>query len=231
MNVFGDQTMPDLDDTRPYFYRLRGNALGPFELGAMQQKVQRGIIGRVTEISRDGSEWRKATTFHELFVTAGPPPAIEPEPVAAVVEPPLPMRGGWFIVLNGIQQPDPVELATVQQFVASGIIKKDDVVCKVGDSNWSIVRSVPELAMFIRSEEQKQPASNSVAIAGFVLSILGCTAPLGFILCVIALNSRNQSNRGLAIAGAVLGGLATLSAILWCVWFFVLLGTAIAGGP
>ena len=218
--------MPDLDDTRPYFYRLRGNALGPFELAAMQQKVQRGIIGRVTEVSRDGSDWRKATTFQELFVAASPPLVLEPQPVAAVVEPPLPMRGGWFIVLNGIQQPDPVELATVQQYVASGIIKKDDVVCKVGDSNWSIVRSVPELAMFIRQDEPKQPSSNSMAIAGFVLSVLGCTAPVGFILCVIALNSRNQSNRGLAIAGAILGGLATLGAILGCVWFFVILAGA-----
>jgi len=223
--------MPDLDDTRPYFYRLRGNALGPFELGAMQQKVQRGIIGRVTEVSRDGSDWRKATTFQELFVVASPPPIIEPQPVAAVVETPLPMRGGWFIVLNGIQQPDPVELATVQQYVASGIIKKDDVVCKVGDSNWSIVRSVPELALFIRQEEPKQPSSNSMAIAGFVLSVLGCTAPVGFILCVIALNGRNQSNRGLAIAGAILGGLATLGAILFCLWFFVLLRAASGNGP
>ena len=139
---------------------------------------------------------------------------------------PPPASDGWYIVLQGVQQQEPVSLAMVQQFVASGIIKKDDVVCKVGDSNWSIVRSVPELAMFIRQDEQKQPSSNSMAIAGFVLAVLGCTAPVGFLLCVIALNSRNQSNRGLAIAGAILGGLATLGVILWCLWFFMILGAA-----
>jgi hypothetical protein len=218
--------MPDLGDGRPYFYRLRGNALGPFDLTAMQQKAQRGIVGRVTEVSRDGSDWRNATDFPELFHSHTPQPRIEPEPIAVVSDPPRRVSEGWYVVLQGIQQPDPVPLATVQQFVASGIIKKDDVVCKVGDSNWSIVRSVPELAMFIRQDEQKQPSSNSMAIAGFVLAVLGCTAPLGFLLCVIALNGRNQSNRGLAIAGAILGGLATLGAILWCIWFFIILSTA-----
>lgn len=218
--------MPDLGDGHPYFYRLRGNALGPFDLVAMQHKAQRGIVGRVTEVSRDGSDWRKATDFPELFSSPPPPPRIDPDPIPVIPDVPAAVSDGWYIVLQGVQQPEPVSLATVQQFVVSGIIKKDDVVCRVGDSSWSIVRSIPELAMFIRPDEQKQLPSNSLAIAGFVLALLGCTAPVGFLLCLIALNSRNQSNRGLAIAGAILGGLATLGVILWFIWFFIILGTA-----
>lgn len=216
--------MTDLDDSRPYFYRLRGNALGPFDLVAIQQKAQRGIVSRVTEISRDGSDWRKATDFPEVFRRPALPAPVEREVSASPIETATPPMDGWYIVLQGVQQPDPVPLSTVQQYVAGGIIKKDDVVCRAGERNWSIVRSVPELAMFIRQEEPRHESSNGLAIAGFVLSLLGCTAPLGFIFSLVALNSRNQANRGLAIAGAILGGITTLGAILWVVWVFLVLG-------
>jgi len=218
--------MSDFDELRPYFYRLRGNALGPFDLENMQQKAQRGVVGRATEISRDGSDWRAATEFPELFRRPAAAPPIESQPTTQVVTPIAPANDGWYIVLHGVQQPDPVPLATVQQYVASGVIKKDDVVCKAGERNWSIVRSIPELAMFVRQEEPKQESTNGLAIAGFVLSLIGCTAPLGFIFSLIALNSRNQANRGLAIAGAILGGIATLGAVLWVVYMFLVLGAA-----
>lgn len=223
--------MTEFDDPRPYFYRLRGNALGPFDLESMQQKAQRGIVSRITEISRDGSDWRKATEFPELFRRPTAAAPVRPEPMVAEAVPidsPT-LSNGWYIVLHGVQQPDPVPLSTVQQYVATGIIKKDDVVCRVGERNWSIVRSIPELAVFIREEEPRHESSNGLAIAGFVLSLLGCTAPLGFIFSLVALNSKNQSNRGLAIAGAVIGGLATIGAVLWLVWFFILVGAAANG--
>lgn len=219
--------MTDLDDSRPYFYRLRGNALGPFDLVAIQQKAQRGIVSRVTEISRDGSDWRKATDFPEVFRRPALPTPIEREISASPIETVTPPMDSWYIVLQGVQQPDPVPLSTVQQYVAAGIIKKDDVVCRAGERNWSIVRSVPELAIFIRQEEPRHESSNGLAIAGFVLSLLGCTAPLGFIFSLIALNSRNQANRGLAIAGAILGGITTLGAVLWIVYVFLVLGAAV----
>jgi hypothetical protein len=220
--------MTESDDARPYFYRLRGNALGPFDLAAMQQKAQRGIVSRTTEVSRDGSEWSKATDYPEIFRKPVAPAPGERESSQRVAEAAVPASDGWYIVLHGVQQPDPVPLATVQQYVASGVIKKDDVVCKQGEQHWWIVRSVPELAMFVRPDEQKpvQQSSNGLAIAGFVLSLLGCTAPLGFIFSLVALNSRNQANRGLAIAGAILGGVATLGAVLWAVWVFLLVGGA-----
>jgi hypothetical protein len=220
--------MTELDDSRPYFYRLRGNALGPFDLEAMQQKVQRGIISRTSEISRDGSDWRKATDSPELFHKPMPLTQVERETSPPVIDSVTPGADSWYIVLHGVQQPDPVSLATVQQYVDCGLIKKDDVVCKQGDRNWSIVRSIPELAMFVRMEEPKpvQESSNGLAIAGFVLSLLGCTAPLGFIFSLVALNGRNQANRGLAIAGAILGGIATLGFVLWLVWMVLIFNAA-----
>ena len=52
------------------------------------------------------------------------------------------------------------------------------------------------------------PKTNGMAIAGFVLSLLGCTL-LGIIFSAVALNQigkqPNQGGKGLAIAGLVIG--------------------------
>ena len=222
--------MSDPDDSRPFFYQVRGSTLGPFELSEMQRRVQRGMVGRRSEVSRDGASWRQATEFPEIFRK----PSLAPEPVieiAPVIEPgPVePVQDRWFIVLHGVQQPEPVPLATLQQYVASGIIRKDDVVCKQGENQWTIVRSLPELAMFVKKEDEpKAEASNGMAIAGFVLSLLGCTAPLGFIFSLVALNSKNQANRGLAIAGAIIGGIGTLGCVLSGVWWMIIVMAAAA---
>jgi hypothetical protein len=223
--------MNDTGDSRPYFFRVRGSTLGPFALSEMQQRVQRGMVGSRSEVSRDGVDWRKAGDFPEIFrkPSVVPAPVIENgASVPAITNPELsPSQDLWFIVLHGTQQPDPVPLATLQQYLASGIIKKDDVVCKQGWDKWVVVRSIPELALFVgKGEEPKAEASNGMAIAGFVLSMLGCTAPLGFILSLVALNGTNQANRGLAIAGAILGGIGTLGCMTTGVWWALAVGAA-----
>jgi hypothetical protein len=69
---------------------------------------------------------------------------------------------------------------------------------------------------------QQPKPTNGMSIAGFVLSLLCCTALPGLILSVVGLNqiknNPNQQGRGLAIAGLVLGILGT---IFWVVWFFI----------
>ena len=65
------------------------------------------------------------------------------------------------------------------------------------------------------------PKYNGLAIAGFVCSLLGCTALVGFILSLVALNQITkaqpaQQGRGLALAGAIVGGLWLLYVVV--VW-------------
>lgn len=65
--------------------------------------------------------------------------------------------------------------------------------------------------------------TNGLAVAGFVTSILGCTALLGFILSLVALNQiKNtptpQEGKGLATAGVVIGAVFTFGGLLW--WIF-----------
>jgi hypothetical protein len=221
--------MNDSDDSRPYFYQMRGSTLGPLELPEMQQRVQRGMVGSRSEVSRDGVDWRKASEFPEIFRKPNLPPAfvIESTSTAAATTVADPPQDQWFIVLHGMQQQDPIPLATLQQYVATGMIKKDDVVCKQGWEKWAVVRSIPELAMFVgKEEEAKSETTNGMAVAGFVLSLLGCTAPLGFIFSLVALNGKNQANRGLAIAGAIIGGIGTLGCVMTGVWWMLVVGAA-----
>ena len=66
------------------------------------------------------------------------------------------------------------------------------------------------------SRPYNAPAENGMAIAGFVLSIVGLlscclTSPIGLILSIIGMKKTDQ--QGLAIAGLVLGILGTLGLI------------------
>ena len=75
------------------------------------------------------------------------------------------------------------------------------------------------------SQNNYQPAqkTNGFAIAGFVLSLLGCTGILGLIFSAISLNQfkkdPNQGGKGLAIAGLVLGVLDVIGLVIY--WIVV----------
>ena len=67
--------------------------------------------------------------------------------------------------------------------------------------------------------EKKQ---NGLGVAGFVLSLIGCTSFLGVIFSIIALVTGKNKKKGLAIAGLVIG-------LIWCLIGFLLL--FIIGSP
>lgn len=202
------------DDNRPYYYRLRGRTLGPFDLRQIRQKAKQAQIGPGTPVSRDGIDWQTMADFPEISVADGP----NPGPV---------INGGveenWYYAAGGNQQ-GPVPLTTLQQYVAGGMLKADDVVIKEGGTAWLPIKSVPELYALVKPEPGENGAgptpaaeTNSLAIAGFVVSLVGCGpfGLIGLVLSLVALNSQNKANRGLAIAGAVIGGLNVLACVCW----------------
>jgi hypothetical protein len=227
---------------RPYYYRVRGRTLGPVGLRQIRQLAQRAQIGRTTDVSRDGTQWGKAGDFSEIFeVGKGfePPPspttdAFDTQPVIDL-EPEVlqPASSKWYYTVNGVQQ-GPVGLTTLQQMVAAGQLSANDYVFPEGGNDWLTVGSVPQLAgasfgggqpvinVNVPRQAVQSESSNGLAIAGFVLSLVGF-GPLGLILSLIALNSKNQANRGLAIAGAIIGGLMTLCV---CGYVVFLIGVA-----
>ena len=210
----------NIDDDRPYYYRLRGRALGPFSLQQMRQKASAAQVNSRSDVSRDGLDWGKASDYPEIFLAEG---KVEPTPAISV--------GEWYYSVGGSQQ-GPIDLSTLQQYVASGSIKPTDIVFKEGMAGWLPVQNVPELSMVIRTPNGgggTQPTAqgvNGMAIAGFVCSLLGCLtcipALLGLVFSLVALSGKNQANRGLAIAGAIIGGIWLL---LWLVYVgFLLVG-------
>jgi hypothetical protein len=200
------------EDTRPYYYRLRGRTLGPFDLRQIRQKAKQAQIGPGTPVSRDGIDWQTMADFPEISEADDP---------GVGGKGPVVPEEKWYYAVGGNQQ-GPVPLASLQQYVSGGMLKGDDVVIKEGGTEWLPVKSVPELYGLVRtdSEPTGQPPpseTNGLAIAGFVISLVGC-GPLGLIgliLSLVALKSPNKSNRGLAIAGAVIGGLNVLACFCW----------------
>ena len=63
------------------------------------------------------------------------------------------------------------------------------------------------------------PKTNGMAITGFVLSLLGCTWPLGLVFSIIGMNQTgkdpSQGGRGLAIAGLVISIVFAVITIVW----------------
>lgn len=215
-------------DDRPYFYRVRGRTLGPVPLRQMRQLAQRAQIGRMTDVSRDGLQWGKAADCPEIFDAGGaadggfggPPPV---DPLAMTVSAPAVTTTAspqWYYAKGGVQK-GPVDLSTLQQMVATGQLAPSDHVFPEDGTDWMTVSSVPLLAGGVGAgapvvnvtmpavSSSPSETSNSLAIAGFILSLVGCP-PLGLILSLVALNGKNKANRGLAIAGAIIGGLFTV---------------------
>ena len=69
-----------------------------------------------------------------------------------------------------------------------------------------------------------QPApTNGMAIAGFVLSLLGCTCVLGLIFSIIGLVQApkyNNNGKGFAIAGICISAVVIFCYIIW--WIIVI---------
>ena len=63
-------------DTQLYL-RVRGRVLGPYDQEKLQSLVRRGQLGRMHEVSTDGTNWVQASSYPELFVGA---PAKMPAP-------------------------------------------------------------------------------------------------------------------------------------------------------
>jgi FtsH-binding integral membrane protein len=76
--------------------------------------------------------------------------------------------------------------------------------------------------------------TNGMSVAGFVLSLLFCTAPLGLIFSAIGMNQTkkdpSQGGRGLAIAGLVIGIIFTVWLIFSYTWWIALLGFSATSG-
>jgi hypothetical protein len=176
---------------------------GPCTLDEMRKLYRQGLLGRTQQVSIDGGEsWRSAGEFPEVFQrpALAPPPPPPPPPPQPLIE-----EDEWGIDVG-----------------------------TAGPAGWPPPPSDGPQSGPVINISQAAPQgqqTNGMAIAGFVLSLLGCgciTALLGFIFSLVALNSSNRANRGLAIAGAIIGGLWLLG---WVIYFVLVMILAAAQAP
>lgn len=131
-------------DERPYYYRLRGKTLGPFDLRQMRQRAAAGQVGKRSAVSRDSTDWATGESYPELFEgeRSGPPPS-QPDTILAP-----PQSGGWYCQINGSRQ-GPHDVAVIQHLVQTGKLSSEDYVFKTGQTEWTRVRDTVELLQVV----------------------------------------------------------------------------------
>jgi hypothetical protein len=170
---------------------------GPYSLAEMRQLYRQGELGRAHQVSIDGGEvWQAAQEFPELFQRqAAPAPPPPPPP-----PPPEEQRPSEWEEIDLGLEPEPSQSQSPP-----------------ADPN----QAGPVIN--VHASQTREHETNGMAVAGFVLSLLGftcLTALLGFIFSLVALNSNNRANRGLAIAGAIISGLWLLA---WLVYILIVI--------
>lgn len=126
-----------------YYYKSRGQSLGPFDLAQIQQRAKRAQINQRSEVSTDGYSWQPAQNFPEIFAvsTAAPPVAAQ----AVSVPVPAGEVADWFYMANGEQQ-GPVSESAIIDMVRLGNLTQSDHVWKDGMVDWKAMGEVPALA-------------------------------------------------------------------------------------
>ena len=134
------------------YIRMRGRVLGPYDQEKLQSLARRGQLSRMHELSTDATNWVRASTYPELFVSEDlPPVAVTQDSLgdghAPGKEEGQPRRTSgqrWWYGKNGAEA-GPVDQATVQQMLASGSLSSDDIVWTDGMTQWIPARQVPGL--------------------------------------------------------------------------------------
>lgn len=228
-------------DDRPFYYRVRGRLFGPFDLRQMRQFAQRVQIIGGTDVSRDSIQWAKASDFPEIFVgsaTPPPPTSLTDRSVTGkgaggeTLGNPVPSgpNARWFYTVNGAQQ-GPVDLAALQQLVATGAVSAREYVFREGDAEWVSATRLPTSSgmQFVDGasggggrpgrRDGAPKGGAGTAIASMVLGLLGlvaCLLPIvGLPTTITGLTLGIMSRRhGMGVAGICLASLGLVLSVV-----------------
>lgn len=137
------------------FVRIRGHVQGPFELEKLRALVRRGQLSRMHEVSSDGSVWKPASNFPDLFMS----PTIQGVQVGSESQvntrssgddvPGLEDQrssglGRWHFAQNDTQK-GPVSFDELKAIIASGNLDAADLVWTDGMKEWVPAQSIAGL--------------------------------------------------------------------------------------
>ena len=157
-------------DTQLYL-RVRGRVLGPYDQEKLQSLVRRGQLSRMHEVSTDGAQWVRASTYSELFAGApvklatpemqipAPPPAQQPAsdlsipfaedavlqtPASPKTAPSAATGWGWYYKDLGAEH-GPVDESVLRQKLVSGQLGSETLVWNDSMTQWTAASQTPGL--------------------------------------------------------------------------------------
>ena len=133
------------------YVRIRGRVQGPYELDKLRALVRRGQLSRMHQVSPDGTNWRQASEYAELFaspaVEAAPPRSETPSTTESAaagleLEPPSPeSQASWYYAHNNVQS-GPVTFERLTAMAQAGAVHGEDLVWTEGMGDWMPAQSV-----------------------------------------------------------------------------------------
>ena len=127
-----------------FFVRIRGSQRGPFPISKLQELVKTGQMSRMNEVSTDGTVWRPASEFPEIFTPIQHPQVVsQPTQMAAQVT--QDESAGWYVTIGGHQN-GPYPISKIQAMAQSGQIAQSDFVWHDQMYDWQPAGSVAEIA-------------------------------------------------------------------------------------
>jgi hypothetical protein len=219
------------------FVRIRGHVQGPYELDKLRALVRRGQLSRMHEVSSDGSVWKQAASFPELFqsptingvqaetrthggLSDGDIPEID---IAA-----SPATGRWHYAQNDVQK-GPVAFDELRSLVASGNLDRSELVWTDGMKEWAPAQTIAGLvptniydagsnlntASGAKVDKDvSRTLSESLPWSKFIASVMYFVGSLGVLLGVAAIVMGARWNMARVIST---GGFSVLYGIVF-IW-------------
>jgi hypothetical protein len=201
---------------QPLFIRIRGRIQGPFGLAQLQDLSKQGRLGRLHEVSEDGTSWVQAAQFPTIFARE---PLIEkaateaqalaqpstmsgqPNPALATPLAAPPAVGvsqhAWYYSTNGREQ-NTTSLDQLRFLIGTGQIGQDTMVWTEGMPQWLPARNVSQLLIAKAVPSSGSSNLGSEQISRATLDALSHTRPWVIFI---------------AVFGCVVVGLTALSGI------------------
>ena len=213
------------------YIRFKGRVLGPLTILKASELVKRGQITRQHELSPDGSVWKPASEFTNLFPekAVGTKPgtknnddyklqsdAVLPDSSTAPAS-----AAQWYAHFDGSNQ-GPVDDLALKNWITTGKVTPDTLIWRQGMESW-IAASLSRSDLFPSSNGSFNARNLS---GGKSITSLESASEGGLSLGEFLIQSQRWVSF-LAITGIVVGTVWMMSSIAW--FFFV--ATRTGSGP
>lgn len=204
-----------------FYIRFKGRVLGPLTKEKALEMVKRGQITRQHELSPDGTTWKLASEFTELFpaqkgVVAAVVETVKPAEAQKPKEEPVAVE--WYAHFDGANH-GPIAEVALKKLVASGKVNGSTAVWKAGMQDWVEAELVrPE--WFSHENGQREQTNRLEARQGQVADT-----------DIAELAGTALAAQSWILFVGVLGTVVSAFAVVFAFIFFLTVASSAGGGP